>query len=554
MLTTTILIEKTFIYGVPYPNYMGTNRTVLEEKIERGETKDGEIEFKSELEKDVHLKNGKRESLAAQMRYRVMSGDGKATYVVGVSDNGDIEGLKPDKFSETLDVLSLLASEVDVHIEDVETWNTGKSDKLVGLATIKEGQPVEHNENHLIIGTAGHVDHGKSTLVGSLMTGERDNGEGSTRSYLDVKPHEIERGLSADISYAVYGFKNDKALTMDNPNRNNDRSSLVEQADKLVSFVDTVGHKPWLRTTIRGLVGQKIDYGLLTVAADDGPTETTKEHLGLLIATELPVIVCITKTDMVEEERVEEVERNIEQLLRQANRTPLLVNRHGVESAVDEISPEVVPILRTSAVTMEGFDDLNYMMKELEPRETGSSGCQMYIDKVYNIDGVGPVVSGTVQSGVIETGDEIIIGPLRNGEFREVKARSIEIHYYGVDKAKEGQIASIAVSDVDIEEVERGMVLLPSDSEPSSTKRFEAEVMVLNHPTKITEGYEPVIHLETISETAVISPNENQMMAGDKGLAEFEFKFSEHYVEEGQKFVFREGKSKGVGKIKRIID
>jgi elongation factor 1-alpha len=105
---------------------MGINRAVLEEKIQEGETKEGDIEFKTELEKDIHLKDGKRESLAAQMRYRVISGNGEATYVIGVSDNGDIEGLNPDKFSETMDVLSLLASEVDVHINNVQTWSTGK--------------------------------------------------------------------------------------------------------------------------------------------------------------------------------------------------------------------------------------------------------------------------------------------------------------------------------------------------------------------------------------------------------------------------------------------
>lgn len=533
---------------------MGVNRAVLEDAIEKGETENGSVEFKYELEKDIHLQDGKRESLAAQLRYRVMSGDGEATYVLGVSDNGEIEGLETEKFSETMDVLSLLASEVDVHINNVNTWSTGKDDKIVGLADIKEGQPVGDDKNHLIIGTAGHVDHGKSTLVGSLMTGESDDGDGATRSYLDVKPHEVERGLSADISYAVYGFKNGQPLRMNDPNRSSDRSELVEKSDKLVSFVDTVGHQPWLRTTIRGLVGQKIDYGLLTIAADDGPTQTTKEHLGLLIATELPVMVTITKTDMVSDERVDEVEREIEDLLRQVNRTPLLINRHDVQTAVEEINQDVVPVFRTSAVDMDGFDKLDYFINNLEPRDKEETGSQMYIDKVYNIDGVGPVVSGTVQSGSIETGDTLKIGPLRNGEFREVKARSIEIHYYGVDKAKEGQIASVAVSDVDVEELERGMVILPNNSEPKSTRRFKAELMVLNHPTKITDGYEPVIHLETISETAVIHPSDGQMMAGDKGIAEFEFKFSSHYVEEGQKFVFREGRSKGVGKVKELLD
>lgn len=532
---------------------MVKDRTVLEKTIEKGEEENGSVEFKSELEKDIHLQESKRESLAAQMRYRVMSGDGLATYVIGVKDDGEIEGLSPEKFSESMDVLSLLSSEVDVYIDNVETWRTGEKDKMVGLAEIRKGQPVQDND-HLIIGTAGHVDHGKSTLVGSLMTGEADDGEGGTRSYLDVKPHEVERGLSADLSYAVYGFKDGEPLQMDNPNRDTDRSELVEESDKVVSFVDTVGHQPWLRTTIRGLVGQKIDYGLLTIAADDGPTKTTREHLGLLIATELPVIVAITKTDMVSEERVDEVEMEIEKLLRQVDQDPLLVQRHGVENAINEIGNEVVPIIRTSAVEMEGFDKLNKMFEQLSPnKEENSTGCQMYVDKIYNIDGVGPVVSGTVQSGTIETGDEVMIGPMSNGQFREVSVRSIEIHYYSVDKAKSGQIASLAISDVETEELERGMVVLPTDGNPESSKRFVAEVMVLNHPTRITDGYEPVIHLETISETAVIHPNDGQLMAGEKGTAEFEFKFRSHYIEEGQKFVFREGSSKGVGKVKKVI-
>lgn len=531
---------------------MSLDRAVLEQTIDKGEQENGSVEFKSELEKDIHLNERKRDSLAAQLRYRVMSGDGEATYVVGVSDDGKIQGLSSDKFSESLDVLSLLANEVGVHISDVETCTT-ESEKIVGLVTIQEGDQIG-GDGQLIIGTSGHVDHGKSTLVGSLITGQKDNGDGQTREYLDVQPHELERGLSADLSYAVYGFKDGEPLRTENPNRNSDRSELVSKADKVVSFVDTVGHKPWLRTTIRGIVGQEIDYGLLTVAADDGPTSTTKEHLGLLIATELPVIVAITKTDMVSEDRVEEVQKQVEKLLRQTNKTPILVDRHGIKSCVEEISEDVFPVLQTSAVTMEGFDELDYMMQNLDPRDNTTTGAQMYVDKIYNIKGVGPVVSGTVRSGTIERGDKLLLGPLSGGDFREVTARSIEIHYYSVDRAKSGQIASIAVSDVEKQELERGMVLLPADSEPEVTREFEAELMVLNHPTKIKNGYEPVVHIETISETAVLQPEDGQMMAGDKGKAKFRFKFQPHYLEEGQKFVFREGRSKGVGKITKLLD
>lgn len=531
---------------------MQKNRKLLDSAIEKGEEKNGSIEFKEQLKEDIHLEDGKRESLAAQMRYRVKCGNGEATYVIGVSDDGDLNGLKQEKFSETIDVLSLLSAEVDVYINDVKTWNV-KKDRIVGLVTIKDQEEVE--KDHLIVGTAGHVDHGKSTLVGTLMTGKSDDGEGSSRSYLDVKPHEVERGLSADLSYAVYGFdENDSPIRMDDPNRNQDRSELVESSEKLVSFVDTVGHKPWLRTTIRGLVGQKIDYGLITIAADDGPTQTTKEHLGLLMATELPVIATITKTDLVSEERVNEVEIKVEKLLRQAGRSSITMDKYDTNEAVDEIQNGVVPIIRTSAVNMEGFDKLDDMLLKLPPTSKQDRDSKMYIDKIYNIDGVGPVVSGTVQSGSIERGDELLLGPTKDGSFIETSVRSIEIHYYDVEKAKEGQIASLAISNVDVDQLERGMVLLPINKDPEPTKEFIGEVMILNHPTSITSGYEPVIHLETISETAIIEPESGQLMPGQKGHAKFKFKFNSHYIEEGQKFVFREGDSKGVGKVTEIIE
>src|SRR5699024_5602664 len=152
----------------------------------------------------------------------------------------------------------------------------------------------------------------------------------------------------------------------------------VEEADRLVSFVDTVGHEPWLRTTIRGLVGQKLDYGLLTVAADDGPTKTTREHLGVLLATELPTLVAITKTDMADDERVAEVEREVERLLRDVGKAPLGIGRHGVAAAVEEISETVVPIFRTSAVTMDGLDELDELFERLPKTGSAAGEFSMY--------------------------------------------------------------------------------------------------------------------------------------------------------------------------------
>ena len=532
---------------------MSADRAALQQALKRGEQDGGHIEFKERLTRELHLSDGRMESLAAQLRHRVLSGDGEATYVVGVTDDGGIAGIAPDDFSETMDVLSLLAEEAGAHIENVDTWSAG-DDGLVGMATIREGAMLSADNGHIVIGTAGHVDHGKSTLVGSLVTGEADDGDGFTRGFLDVQPHEVERGLSADLSYAVYGFdETGDPVRMDNPHRKSDRAGVVQEADRLVSFVDTVGHEPWLRTTIRGLVGQKLDYGLLAVAADDGPTKTTREHLGILLATDLPTVVTVTKVDAVSPERVVEVEKEIETLLRDVDKTPLRVERYGVETAATELSETVVPIIRTSAVRGDGMADLDRLFETLPKRATDEhSAFQMYIDRTYNVTGVGAVASGTINAGSVSAGDELLLGPMSDGSFREVEVRSIEMHYHRVDEAKAGRIVGIALKGVAEREVERGMVLLPRAADPEPVRSFEAEVMVLNHPTRITDGYEPVVHLETLSETAVFSPEGGKLLPGDTGTTTVEFKFRPYFVEEGQRFVFREGSSKGVGTVTAV--
>ena len=537
---------------------MSADRARLERAIERGESEGGNVEFKTRLTRDVHLADGRLESLTAQLRHRVLSGDGEALYVVGVTDDGGMAGIDPDAFSETMDVLSLLAEEADAHIDDVETYSLADADEtadegMVGLVTVREGAMLEADDEHIVVGTAGHVDHGKSTLVGTLVTGQADDGEGGTRGFLDVQPHEVERGLSADLSYAVYGFGDDGAVRMENPDRKSDRARVVREADRLVSFVDTVGHEPWLRTTIRGLVGQKLDYGLLTVAADDGPTKTTREHLGILLATELPTVVAITKADLVSDERLEGVEREVEEMLRNVDKTPLRIERYGVPTAVEEIGDGVVPVVHTSAVTKRGVSKLDRLFEALPKRANDADGeFRMYVDRTYDVKGVGAVASGTIRSGRVAAGDELLLGPMPDGTFREVEVRSIEMHYHRVDEAKAGRIVGIALKGIDERDIQRGMALVPRDADPTPVREFDAEVVVLNHPTRIREGYEPVVHLETVSEAGVFHPEGGQLLPGDSGEATIRFKFQPYLVEEGQRFVFREGQSKGVGTVTSV--
>src|SRR5437879_8596587 len=226
------------------------------------------IEFKEMLSPEIHLKAEKKQHLASQMENRLEVGDGKAIYVIGVDDSGRMKGLSEVEFEETMNVIKIFAAENMAKISKVENFE--EQGKLTGKILIEKNLDKMKKE-HLIVATAGHVGHGKSTLIGTLMTGREDK-NGNNWLYLNVLPHEIERGLSADLHYSLFAFNGGQPLHFQNPLDKRERSQVVEKAEKIISFIDTVGHEPWLRTTIRGIVGQNIDYGMVVVAADDGVT------------------------------------------------------------------------------------------------------------------------------------------------------------------------------------------------------------------------------------------------------------------------------------------
>ncbi|OKY78607.1 MAG: GTPase GTPBP1 [Candidatus Methanohalarchaeum thermophilum] len=525
--------------------------TEFKKLIEKGEC--GNLEFKEKLKKDLHLKTNKKSSLASQLKFRLLEGKGLANYLIGVDDDKNKIGLEKDEFRETVKVIKEISKEVNAEIIDIKEKKISKN-KKIGLIKINS---TSKDSEHLIVGTAGHVDHGKSSLIGSLVTGEADNGTGKTRTYFDVQPHEIERGLSADLSYGVYGFnKNGEPVKLRNPLSSQERRKIISKCNKIVSFVDTVGHEPWLRTTIRGLVGQKLDYGLLAIAADEGVTHITREHLGILLAMDLPVIVAITKTDLADEKRLNKTLQETTKLLKKVGKVPYKIEcREDINTVLENKSNVLIPILKTSAVSLRGISLLDKLLYSLPAKkEDKEKPFKMYIDRIYDVTGVGKVVSGTVMSGKVKEGKEVLLGPTKTGEYKPVKIKSIEMHHHKVERAESGQIVGIALKGIEDVDIQRGMTLVSTEVNPETVREFKADIMVLNHPTKIHEGYEPVIHLETISEAAEFMEIKGDfIVAGDSSEARLRFKFNPHYIYEGQKFIFREGKSKGVGKVKKVI-
>lgn len=516
--------------------------------IPRKENKN--IEFKEKLLSTIHLKDDRKQQLASQMKFRLENGRGKAVYIIGADDKGNSKGLTELEFEETLNVLKIITLENNAEITKIERFT--ENGKIIGRILISRKYKTEIKQ-HIIVATAGHVNHGKSTLVACLMTGKSDK-RGKAWLYLDVLPHEIERGLSADLHYALYGFKAGKTLNLENPLDKRERAKIMEQADKIISFIDTVGHDAWQRTAIRGLVGQNIDYGLLVVAADDGVMHTTKEHLGLLLAMELPTIVCITKVDKVSQKKVEEAENQIAELLKFVGRIPFVIKKEGDISVIIDKLKTTVPVIRTSSVSLKGYDLLNNLLLALPKRKKETEKpFLMFIDRVYNVSGVGTVISGTIRQGKLKAGSQLLLGPF-GSEFKKVKAKSIEMHYHPLEEADAGLVVGIAIRGVKYENIERGMVFCDKEVKPRAVKSMEAEILVLNHPTRITSGYEPVYCGQTIAESVKFELlDKKYLKAGESGKVRMTFKYSPQFVQLNDKFVFREGKTKGIGTVTKIV-
>ncbi len=521
-------------------------------------TKKGErknIEFKESLNKSYHLQKDRKQRLASQMKYRMEKGNGEAIYFIGVADNGDLLGLKDDEFEESLFVLENIAGEINSFILNIEKYPASNGQ----IAKVLIGKRNYDKKDHMLVGVAGHVDHGKSTLVGTLTTGNLDNGTGRTRIFLDLQKHEIERGLSADLSFAIYGFCKGKPVRVKNPLNKNQKAKLVEECDKVISFVDTVGHEPWLRTTIRGIVGQKLNYGLVTVDATEGPTHITKEHLGIIMAMEIPVILVITKTDLVDDEKIKEVKNKVFELLKLVGRIPYTVKTNeNAEFVAKNMNQHLVPVLNVSSLTGEGLellDDLFLNLPVTDEDKNKENPFMMYIDKVYSVVGVGTVVSGTIRQGKVNKGDKLLLGPDGSGRFTEVGVKTIEMHHFKKNHAEAGEVVGISITGVEMDNIKRGMIICSPDYDMNAVREFESEVAILVHPTTIKEGYECITHIETIAETTSFEPLDHEYMsAGDNGKVKMRFKYRPYCIKEGQKIIFREGRSKGIGTVTKIIE
>ena len=261
----------------------------------------------------------------------------------------------------------------------------------------------------MIVGTAGHIDHGKTTLVRALTGVDTDR-----------LPEEKARGISIELGYAY--------LT-------------VPDHDERLGFIDVPGHEKLVHTMLAGASG--IDFALLLIAADDGVMPQTREHLAVLSLLGLTRgAVVITKADRAEPERLAAL----------AEEARALVAGTGLAGA---------PVLTVSATTGQGLDALRELLftaaRALPPRSSQGLAARLAVDRAFSLDGVGTVVTGTLHAGEIAIGDELVM----QGAHGPVTARVKSLHAQNraVERARAGQRCAVALAGLAREQAARGQWL-----------------------------------------------------------------------------------------------
>jgi elongation factor Tu len=396
-------------------------------------------------------------------------------------------------------------------------------------------QKFERTKPHLNVGTIGHVDHGKTTLTAAITRLLSFKGWAPYRDFfsIDNAPEERERGITIAIAHVEY-----------------------ETEKRHYAHVDCPGHADYIKNMITGAA--QMDGAILVVAAPDGPMPQTREHILLARQVEVPsVVVFLNKVDMMDDpELLDLVELELRELL----------TNYGFPG-------DDIPIIRGSALKAlecqsedpdaEEYKPIWELMNALDtyiplPERAKEKPFLMPVEDVFGIKGRGTVVTGRIERGVVNVGDEIEIVGLK--ETTKTVVTGVEMFKKTLDEGEAGDNVGCLLRGVEREDVERGQVLAkPGSITPHSY--CEAEVYVLSKEeggrhTPFFSGYRPQFYIRTTDVTGNIELEEGveMVMPGDNTKMKVKL-IQPVAMEEGLRFAIREGgRTVGAGVVTKIME
>ena len=390
----------------------------------------------------------------------------------------------------------------------------------------------ERTKPHCNIGTIGHVDHGKTTLTAAITKVLADEGKAEFSAFdqIDNAPEERERGITIATSHVEY-----------------------ETENRHYAHVDCPGHADYVKNMITGAA--QMDGGILVVSAADGPMPQTREHILLARQVGVPALaVFMNKVDQVDDaELLDLVEMEVRELLNEY-----------------EFPGDDIPIVKGSALSaLEGTNDetgknaILELMSQIDsyvpqPERPKDQPFLMPIEDVFSISGRGTVVTGRVESGVINVNEEIEIVGVKDTQ--KTVCTGVEMFRKLLDQGEAGDNVGILLRGIDREQVERGQVLCAPGSITPHTK-FKASAYILTKEeggrhTPFFTNYRPQFYFRTTDVTGVcqLDKGTEMVMPGDNVEMDVEL-IVPIAMQDNLRFAIREGgRTVGAGVVSKIVE
>jgi GTPase len=313
-------------------------------------------------------------------------------------------------------------------------------------------------------------------------------------------------------------------------------------------------------------------YAVILIGTNMGVQRMTKEHLGIVYSLGIPFFIVFTKIDIAPKEVKEKTTNFFTSILK----TGLQKTVFNVKSSQDAIfaakgiyGGTLVPIFQVSTVTGDGMEDLKTFLSKLSPEypkmndytilKSPKDKTEMLLDHAFNTK-VGCIFAGVIVSGKIENNQKLLLGPTNEGEFKLVQIREIQFLRVTVNELCCGNSCSVKLKSLDknyelnTNNFMKGMVLLDPDYKLQPTLEFEVEALIVHHSSTIKVGYQSVVHCHVIRQTCtVVKMDKEFLRSGDKGIIRFRFMKKPEIMHEGDTILFREGRTRGKGKIIKIF-
>lgn len=338
---------------------------------------------------------------------------------------------------------------------------------------------------NVILGTAGHIDHGKTTLIKALTGRETDN-----------LKEEKQRGISINLGFTYF----------DLPSK------------KRVGIVDVPGHEKFIKNMLAGACG--IDIVLLVIAADEGVMPQTIEHLDILNYLDVKKgIIVLTKCDLVDEEFIELV-------------------KDDIREKTKGLFIEGAPIVEVDSVSRRGLDKLvqkiDEISEDIEEKKTDAPS-RMSIDRVFSLKGFGTIVTGTLIEGKISVDDEMTIYPSE----KKVKVRNLQVHGCDVKTAYAGQRTAINLSNIKVSEIQRGDVIAQTGSVEESMM-IDVNISLVEHCKKSLKHWDRIriFHGTKQILCRIVPLNEDEIQYGESGYAQLRLE-EKIVAKKGDRFIIR---------------